>query len=143
MPRPPVDDDTLYEIAMYLAIPEAKTEIHAELPNRQRSLFERTYKEITGLEVPSEVGRYPYYVWPDGTNKYGKELRIYFARVPPEPPPIRWLYTDYGSWRARQNRYRINHSKLVMQLFKCGFVLGVKQDQERIREFMKRQFPSS
>ena len=140
--RPPVDDDTLYEIAVYLVIPEAMTEIHAELPSRHREQFESEYREATQLDVPTISSRLPYYVWPEGTNKRGRQLRIYFARIPPEPPPIRMLYTDFGKWHARQNRYRINHSKLVMQLFECGFVLGASQNPERIREFMERRFPS-
>ena len=83
----------------------------------------------------------PYYVWRPDVNKFGRQLRIYFARVMPEPPVIRKLYTDYGKWYARRGHWRINHSDLVMQLFECGFVLGAKQDPKRIERFMRRRFP--
>ena len=140
--RPPVSDSKLYEIATYFARPEVQTEIHAEMPARHQASFEREYRATTGLNPPPLVGRHPYYVWSPDTNKYGRELRIYFARVPPEPPPIRTLYTDYGKWYARSKRYRINHSNLVMQLFECGFVLGFNTtNQARIERFMKKRFP--
>ena len=54
-------------------------------------------------------------------------------------PPIQGLYTDQGKWK---DKYRINHSNLVMQLFECGFVLGDNSaNQERIEAFMRRRFP--
>ena len=133
----------LYEIATYLSMVETHTEIHAELPTRHQVQFETEYTRITrGFPLPPRSQEGPYYVWPEGTNKYGRELRIYFARVPPEPPPIQNLYTDHGRWYARSDRYRVNHSNLVMQLFECGFVLGLNADnQERIAEFMRERFP--
>ena len=141
--RPKVGNDELFEIATYLAVPAAKTEIHAELPAKHRAGFEAEYAAATnGYPLPNVDNRVPYYIWPEGTNKQGRELRIYFARVPPEPPPIKRLYTDCGKWYARQDRYRINHSNLVMQLFECGFVLGMNdRNANRIRKFMRRRFP--
>ena len=140
--RRPVTDEELFEIATYLAMPRAETEIHAEIPAKQRTAFEAEYAQATNNYPLPRVAKAPYYVWPEGTNKYGRELRIYFARVAPEPPPIKMLYTDYGKWYARQNRYRINHSNLVVQLFECGFVLGLNDSNgARIAEFMGRRFP--
>ncbi len=141
--RPRVPDGDLYEIATYLARPETKTEIHAELPERHSEKFESEYAAATkAYPLPGSRSSHPYYVWPKGTNKQGRELRIYFSRVSPEPPPIRNLYTDYGKWQARRAQYRINHSNLVMQLFECGFVLGMNTGHEqRITDFMKVRFP--
>ena len=52
---------------------------------------------------------------------------------------IQDLYADQGKWK---DKYRINHSNLVMQLFECGFVLGDNSaNQERIEVFMRRRFP--
>ncbi|MYB34466.1 MAG: hypothetical protein F4X92_04985, partial [Gammaproteobacteria bacterium] len=78
----------------------------------------------------------PYYVWNLGVDKHGRQLRIYFVLVQPVPNPIQNLYTDNNKWR---DRYRINHSNLVMQLFECGFVLGA-QDENRIKKFMQLKF---
>lgn len=143
MPRKrQLDDDALYEIATYLSRPEAKTEIHAELPVNQQQKFEVEYAEATdGYPLPpaGSQRQQPYYVWPAGTNKQGRQLRVYFVRQSPEPPPIQGLYTDQGKWK---DKYRINHSNLVMQLFECGFVLGDNSaNQERIEAFMRRRFP--
>ena len=141
--RPPVSNSDLYKIATYLARPEIETEIHAELPHGHRKRFEKEYRDATkGHSLPRISRKGPYYVWPEGANKYGRELRIYFKRVPPEPPPIKTLYTDFGKWFARQSCFRINHSNLVMQLFECGFILGPNKDnQQRIEEFMRQKFP--
>lgn len=143
MPRKAkIDDASLYEIATYLSRPATQTEIHAELPAKQQQAFEAEYAEATGdhpLPTAGSQRSQPYYVWPAGTNKQGRQLRIYFVRVSPEPPPIQGLYTDNNKWK---NKYRVNHSNLVMQLFECGFVLGDNSaNQARIEEFMRRRFP--
>ena len=143
--HPRVGNDVLFEIATYLARPESMAEIHAELHPRQRAKFEAEYEDATnGYPLPERSDEHPYYVWRPDVNKYGRQLRIYFARVPPEPPPIQRLYTDYGKWYAKSSLYRINHSNLVMQLCECGFVLGMNNNNgARIEEFMRRRFPVS
>lgn len=139
---PPLVDDELYEVAIYLVRPETGAEIHAELHPNAQANFEAEYAAATdSYPLPLRSDEQPYYVWRPDVNKYGRQLRIYFARKDPEPPVIRRLYTDFGKWYGKQNRYRINHSNLVMQLFKCGFVLGANQDPERINDFMRRRFP--
>ena len=142
--KPKVSDSNLYQIAMYLMMPQTSTVIHAELPKRHRVDFETRYRAATnGHRLPHDRSRPPYYVMPDNKNKQGKQLRIYFSRVPPEPPLIRTLFTDRGKWwTGADDQYRINHSNLVMQLFECGFVLGMNSGQEqRITKFMKMRFP--
>ena len=138
--KPMVGDDELYEIATYLARPQSKTEIHAELHPNVRAKFEAEYATATeGYPLPNHSDKEPYYVWDPNVNKFGRQLRIYFKRMSPEPPPIQGLFTDKDKWRAG---YRINHSNLVMQLFECGFVLGVNDDKvDRIDEFMSKRFP--
>ena len=141
--RPRLGEDQLFEVATYLANPNAHTEIHAELPAGHQARFEAEYAAATnGYPLPARSDQEPYYIWPRGTDKRGRELRIYFVRVAPEPPPIQRLYTDYAKWYAKGNCYRINHSNLVMQLFECGFVLGKNTNNaNRIAEFMQRRFP--
>jgi len=144
MAKKPINESDLYQVASYLANPESETEIHAEMPSKSRAKFENEYKKATqNYPLPKSSKKGPYYIWTPGTNKYGKELRIYFKRVPPEPPIIQTpLYTDEGKWYARKQCFRINHSALVMQLFECGFVLGENhRNGKRINAFMKRRFP--
>ncbi len=139
--KPRLSDDHLYAVATYLARPDVRTAIDAELPARQQSRFEAEYRQATGnYPLPSDSSTPPYYVMGDEKDKQGRELRIYFERVVPEPPIFRGLYTDRNKWKSG---YRINHSNLVEQLFECGFVLGPIQDPERIAEFMRRRFPVS
>ena len=89
----------------------------------------------------SNTNQYPYYVWPEGTNKQGRQLRIYFKPVNPIPTQIESLITGSKQWHAKKQNYRINHSNLVMQLFGCGFLLGLNgPNQDRINRFMKEKF---
>ena len=143
MSKNPLEEDKLYQVALYLSRPEVETEIHAEILHRNQEEFEKQYKIATeNHPLPPTAGE-PYYIWPPGANKYGKELRIYFKRVPPEPSIIKTLYTDHSKWYAKKDAYRINHSALVMQLFECGFILGKNsQNTERVKTFMNRKFPS-
>lgn len=138
-----LSDDDLYEVATYLRVPEAETEIHAEMPGKMQDGFEGEYARLTkGYPLPPVIGKEPLYYWPPGTNKYGKELRIYFKDIPPTPPVIKSLYTDHKKWYAKNQYWRINHTKLVYQLFECGFLLGKNADNlSRIEKFMEERFP--
>ena len=142
MPRKQaLDEQDLYIVATYFAQPEVGTEIHAEVPKRHQSRFENEYRTITGLDLPN-TGRYPYYVWPEGTNKRGRELRVYFNPITPIPSQVEDLRSS-SKWFARENRYRINHTNLVMQLFGCGFILGLNsENNERITKMIASKFPN-
>ncbi len=143
MAKKALKEDELYQAAIYLSNPEADTEIHAEMLLKNQKDFEENYKRATEDYPLPDGTEAPYYIWPPDANKYGRELRIYFKRVPPEPPIIKTLYTDHGKWYAKRDKWRINHSALVMQLFECGFVLGENADKaDRIQTFMKRRFPT-
>lgn len=142
-----VDDDTLYELAIYLMRPEVECEFHAEMPPGRFDKFKDEYATATqGYDLPEPVekgsGVYSclFLLKPD-VNKYGLELRVYFKDTPPTPPTIKSIYTDFGRWHARDEHYRINHNALVFQLFECGFVLGKQHDLERINKFMRQRFP--
>ena len=143
MPRPELNDDELYEVATYLRRPDVRTEIHAEMPPRRQAYFEGEYQARTaGYPLPAPDRQGPFYIWDAGVNKYGLELRVYFRSVPPVPPVIERLYTDYGKWYARRASYRINYNSLVFQLFDCGFVLGSNPIRGgRIDTFMRNRFP--
>ena len=138
-----LDQDDLYIVATYFAQPEVQTEIHAEIPKRRQSEFENDYHTITGLDLPNIIGREPYYVWPEGTNKQGIQLRIYFNPISPIPPQVDDLRSN-STWVAKKNKHRINHTNLVIQLFKCGFVLGSNtKNSERITNMMNSKFPNT
>ena len=142
--KPRLPDDELYEVATYLMRPEVEAEIHAEMHPNSAATFQQQYNDLTGgvaLPIADRTG--PFYIWPVTVNKYGIELRIYFRNVAPVPPVMERLYTDQGKWFARRESYRVTHSNLVLQLFECGFLLGVNSDnEERITEFMTRRFPA-
>ena len=141
--KPELTDDDLYEIATYLSRPEVEAEIHAEMIPHARERFEAQHAELTdNYPLPEQNDAAPFYVWPEGTNKQGMQLRIYFRDVPPTPPVVRQLFTDQGKWFAMREKYRINHTNLVFQLLECGFLLGDNSENaERIEAFMRHRFP--
>lgn len=143
--RHEVKDDELFLTATYLATTGADTEIHAEIPTRYRDDFETNYACATNnFALPVETDQHPYYVWPAWTRKRGTQLRVYFTAVSPQPPFILTLNPKYGQWFSQNSRYRINHTNLVMQLFKCGFVLGRNNNNsDRIAHFMQQKFPTT
>lgn len=62
--------------------PEVRTEIHAELHPNVVAGFRQQYKALTGgVALPAATNVEPFYVWPEGVNKYGRQLRIYFRNV--------------------------------------------------------------
>ena len=141
--KPSLPDDELYEVATYLMRPEVQTDIHAEMHPHKVDEFRGQYNLLTrGANLPANTNARPFYVWPENVNKYGMELRIYFRNTAPVPPVMERLYTDQGKWYAKRESYRVNHSNLVLQLFECGFLLGLNDiNEERIRAFMAQRFP--
>ena len=142
--KPNLPEDELYEVATYLMRPEVEAEIHAEMHPNAVDRFREQYRELTrGVNPPGNGDAEPFYVWPAEVNKYGMQLRIYFRNLPPVPPVMERLYTDQGKWYARRESYRVNHSNLVLQLFRCGFLLGGNDvNEERIMGFMEERFPA-
>ncbi len=131
MPRhPKVNENDLSIIVSYLKNPKVETEIHAEIPHQLQGKFEREYFECTKINVPNVTNKEPYYVLPKTSDKRGRELRIYFIPIEPIPLQINKQMSK-STWYGTKNKKRINHTNLVMQLFECGFILGL-QDYKRI-----------
>lgn len=124
----------------YLANPIREIVIEIELPITQRQRFEHKYSQLTrNFPLPLNSGARPYYIWPDGTNKWGIETRIYFVsnqNLPQslfevlEPRKIQ-NRPGYENWQRR-----ISRKKVVYKLFEHGFVIGRNQDVTRIRSFV-------
>ena len=137
-----LSDNKLHEVADHLKKSEVETKIDAEMPAEHADKFISEYERITGQKPPQPKKGGAFYIWKPGTNKYGKELRIYFKDIDTAPPIFKEIQTDKDQWSGK-GVCRINHTKLVYQLFECGFLLGKMSDYgpDRIEEYMKKRFP--
>jgi hypothetical protein len=98
--------------------------IEAEMPHSAKRGFDSRYETVTGESVPDDSSTYPYYVWAEGANKWGVELRVYFNPDDSIPSFLSELMTDNSRSGYEQYDNRINNNDLIWALFENGFVLG-------------------
>jgi len=73
-------DQEFYLSVGYLASPERKTNIEVEMPEGRQPKFILQYAYWTNnYPLPLQTDTAPYYVWKEGANKYGLEIRAYFV----------------------------------------------------------------
>lgn len=128
----------------YLSNPIREINIEVEMPLRRQAGFISEYATLTNnFPLPTETDTAPYYVWGEGSDKYGLEARAYFVSNDNLPQP---LY-DILEPRKTQNRpgyenwqRRISTNANVLPLFEAGFVLGQIQDVNRIRGLVPQIF---
>ncbi|GEM_PF-6102400 len=136
-------DQEFYVCAGYLVNPIRKTNIEVEMIEKCRVGFENDYTNWThGYPLPDNSSKKPYYVYPEGANKWGKEFRFYANfndNIPqslsniiePKQPQSRPGYEE--SNRGSRNEF-------VKKLFRNGFVLGNNQNYSRIKTFIPNQY---
>lgn len=137
-------DQEFYLSVGYLASPERKTNIEVEMPvKRQRTFIPQYATWTNNYPLPSQTNTAPYYVWKEGTNKYGLEIRAYFISNTNMPNCLENLLEP----RKTQNRpgyenweRRISQNKYIIPLLEAGFVLGQVQDATRIRDLVPNEF---
>jgi hypothetical protein len=137
-------DKDFYIMAGYLANPIRQSLIEVEIPAKDKSRFENDYTNSTGnYPLPIINNKAPYYIWPNGTNKWGIEARLYFISNTNLPQTIHVELEPnkfqnrpgYNNWKRRMSKK--DH---IYRLFTAGFVLGTPQDENRIRAFIPQQF---
>ncbi len=128
---------TLMRCLGYLANPEAGTSIEVELKFEARAQFESDYFNLTGKKISLPGNKRPYYVWPQGSNKYGRQFRIYYFPTDNSPSELREITTGGRSELAKS---RINRVSLVLEMLKYGFDFGepnVASIVEKTRQYHK------
>ena len=142
--KPRLSEEDLRELATYLANPQVRTEIHAEMKPERRNDFENMYRAATdGYQLPNP-GQGSYIVLQDDANKQGIQLRIYCDLLPNAPASVVGMLTDQRTKASGTIRGRINGYNIVEQILECGFVLGLNSDSQivaRIQSTMQRKFP--
>lgn len=133
-----------YTIVGYLANPSRNTNIEVEMPQKRQTSFIKQYAQMTNnFPLPNDTDKAPYYVWPQGTNKYGLEIRAYFYsnnNIPQilisalEPRGFQ-NRPGYNNWNRR-----ISRKKNLFPLLETGFVLGANQDINRIKALVPNQY---
>lgn len=125
--------EEFFRWAGYLANPVRRTSIHVELhPERQKEFCEE-YLGLTGVPLLLSGEEAPFYVWPQGVNKWGVQRRVYFFGLQndmpgaPERVAVRKGRVE-GQWR-------INSKWFIPELWKYGFLIGDNFDQvDRVRQ---------
>jgi len=114
-------------ICAYLNHNNRRVLIEVELRNNLRSEFEAKYNLLTnGHSLPNNTNEAPYYVWPDGANKWGVELRLYFISDANIPNQLENLCVNNNRPGYEEYDKRINNNDLIYSLFERGFVLGTQ-----------------
>lgn len=109
----------------YLKDPNRNTFIEAEMPSNKEVTFGRRYSSSTNnYPLPADNDKTPYYVWPDGTNKWNVELRIYFNADENIPTFLNDLCTTCTRKGYEEFGRRLNNNELIYNLFERGFILG-------------------
>ena len=101
--------------------------------------FREKYFDLTRELILFTGNSTPFYVWMPGTNKYGKQLRVYFDGkvevAPKTPKPLRVTKGRTASG------LRINGTDFVFNLFAIGFALGKNVDcAENIKSNVPPEF---
>jgi hypothetical protein len=137
-------DQEFYLSVGYLSSSQRETNIEVEMPASRQLTFVPQYAGWTNnYPLPSRTDTAPYYVWKEGTNKYGLESRVYFVSNLNMPDSLKELLEP----RKTQNRpgyenweRRISQNKYIIRLFETGFILGPTQDAVRIRNLVPEEF---
>lgn len=101
--------------------------IEVEMRHKDKQRFDNKYTNLTGVSVPNNSSKLPYYVWAPNAapnSKWGIELRVYF--ISDKKIPVALLNRAKNNSRHGYKQFdkRVNYNKLVWEMFKNGFVLG-------------------
>lgn len=115
------------EVVVYLSDPNRQTLIEAELPFGSQERFENSYADLTeNYPLPVNTAQAPYYVWDEGANKWGVELRLYFLSDQNLPPALASLCVNNNRHGYEQYDRRINNNDFIYELFSRGYILGTQ-----------------
>lgn len=132
-------ENEFFRILGYLSSPKRATKLDIETHPRRRQSLERRYSQATG-QIPV-VDNANYYVWEPSTNKWGAELRIYFngnrSTMPAALQEIRVAPRPGFGYE-----HRVNNNDFVWDLIDYGFLLGDRQNFNRIRDQVPEEFRS-
>ena len=133
--------EELYQVIGYLSNPSRIAHIEVEIKENRLPGYIRQYESASELPFP-ENNSGMIHVVPEGGNKWGREMRIYFNETDTETTPVglRAISTGVGRRGYEQYNKRVNNAKLIDELVHLGFVLGSPQDTQRIRARVNNEF---
>lgn len=116
-------------IVGYLAAPDRMTKLDIETPLSTQTDTEARYSQLSGKLLTRGTN---YYVWPEGTNKWGPELRISFNSNSNIPSA---LSSEVHRPRYNPGIYdsRVNDNVFVWDLIQYGFEASDSQAPNRIQ----------
>ena len=113
-------------ICAYLENINRRVLIEVELANNSRNNFETKYNTLTNGQPLPNKNEDPYYIWQDGANKWGIELRLYFISDENIPNQLENLCVNNNRHGYEKYDKRINNNNLIYSLFEKGFALGTQ-----------------
>ena len=130
-----------WQWAGFLANPVRRADIQVETHPKKEGEFRSEYLQLTGEPLLLPGNSVPFYVWPEGVNKYGIQRRAYFrgelSAIPPET-----IGFQVKPGRAA-GTLRINNGNFIRRLFAVGFLIGRNEDcAEAIRMHTPAEFAS-
>ena len=109
----------------YLKDPARHVLVEAEMPDTSQNTFIAKYSALSGGHpLPGRSTEAPYYIWPQGTNKWGIELRLYFISDDDMPSFLTPPRCRNNNRHGYDQDKRINDNDLIYILISRGFVLG-------------------
>lgn len=131
--------EEFFHVLGFLTNQNRSCKLDAEVRFEKEQTFREIYRRLSGINPV--VGDHNFYHWPQGANKWGTELRIYFnadrnnipATISGKVVKPRFVKT---------HNCRINSNSLIWELIRYGFLLSDTQDAQRIRECVPTQYIS-
>jgi hypothetical protein len=105
-------------------------DLHVELIPSYAPIFKERYEQLTGQSVEGLPG---YRVLQSDGDKWGPELMVDWTASMFQMNQIHFGQNIQMSRRENQGEYRISNNLFFYKLLEWGFVLGPKQDVDRIR----------
>ena len=132
-----------FEVLGYLAAPGRRCKLDVEVPITNAQSFKDKYAGLSGTEPM--VDDHNFFLWPEGANKWGVELRIYFvANKVNIPSAILGMVVSprFRPQSGTAHNCRINNNKFIWTLIEYGFILGDSQNAQRIRDRVPSEYIS-
>lgn len=116
-----MSQEEFFEALGYLASPDRECKLDVELPSAKEQSFKDKYATLSG--ATASVDQHNFYLWPEGSNKWGVELRIYFRADNMEniPSAIRDMVVSARFPNSAHN-CRINNNKFIWELIRYAFL---------------------
>lgn len=125
-----MNQNDFFEVLGFLANPIRNSRVELEATTDVINKYRPAYRALTGNILPTPS---PFVTeLPNGANKRGKELRVYFNADGTIPVELDIRKTSnnrhgYDAWN-----FRLNNVEIIGKFFQHGFIIGGTQDEASV-----------